>query len=163
MASSLYKVDTQVVAVQVDLGPGASFRGEMFLRPSIVTLEGIESIADRLNDRDGFFPLRMSDTSRRTEVIGKMQVRYVAADGQAHPDEVVAAGEMETSQFSLTIELDTGEELSGVFHAVLPKGKRRPLDYVNAPHGGPFVPFYVAERVYVINRAFIRRLRERGE
>jgi len=156
--SSLYKVDTQTVVVTISLAVDLSLRGDMFLRPSIVTLSGVESIADRLNDRDGFFPLRME--TGRTEVIGKAQVRYVAADAQAIPDEVLSAPEGDATQFQVTVELDTGKALSGVFHAVLPRGKRRALDYINAPHMGAFVPLYVGPRVYVVHRAFIRRLRE---
>ena len=62
-------------------------------------------------------------------------------------------------EFRVTLELDDGEELSGVFHAVMPQGKRRPLDFINR-ESGLFVPFYVLKRQYVINRSFIRRLRD---
>ncbi len=162
VTSRLYRVDTHIIAVEVSLGSQAPLRGAMFLRPSIVTLTGVESIADRLNDRDAFFPMRVGTGADQTEVIGKAQVRYVTADDQPVPDEITVGVGTEATQFKLTLELDTGEELSGVFHAVLPKGKRRPLDFINAPHGGPYVSFYVGSRVYVINRAFIRRLREAG-
>ncbi len=161
---SIYKVDTHAVAVQVSLGQDARLEGQMFLRPSIVTLSGVESIADRLNDRDAFFPLRAREASLEvTIVIGKAQVRYVTAEGQPPPDEIVAASSADATQFKLELELDTGEQLSGLFHAVLPRGKRRPLDYINAPHAGTYVPFYVGSRVYVLNRSFIRRLRERTD
>lgn len=164
MPSSIYKVDTHVVTVRVNLGQKSQLQGQMFLRPSIVTLSGVESIADRLNDRDAFFPLRLEEAEQvATVVIGKAQVRYVAADDQPPPDEIVAASSNDATQFKLSLELDDGEELFGLFHAVLPRGKRRPLDYINAPLAGPYVPFYVGSRVYVINRSFIRRLRERTD
>ncbi len=162
MQSSIYKVDTHIVAVEVCLGTGAKLEGEMFLRPSIVTLSGVESIADRLNDRDAFFPMRTGDREQAgTEVIGKAQVRYVSAADQPPPDEIMAAAAADATQFNLELELDNGEQLVGLFHAVLPRGKRRPVDYLNAPHAGPYVPFYVGTRVYVIQRSFVRRLRER--
>jgi hypothetical protein len=152
------------VTVWVNLGQKAPLQGQMFLRPSIVTLSGVESIADRLNDRDAFFPLRLEESEQAvTVMIGKAQVRYVAADEQPPPDEIVAASQHDATQFKLSLELDDGEELFGLFHAVLPRGKRRLLDYINAPLAGPYVPFYVGRRVYVINRSFIRRLRERTD
>lgn len=161
VASSLYKVDTCNVAVSVNLGVAAPLLGEMFLRPSVVTLTGIESIEDRLNDRDTFFPLRVVDGSPRTEVIGKSQVRYVTAVDEQARDEADKTA-VDAVRFMISLELDTGEELAGLCHAVLPQGKRRPLDFINAPHAGVFVSLYEGPRVYVIHRGFIRRLREQA-
>jgi hypothetical protein len=130
----------------------------MFLRPSIVTLSGVESIADRLNDRDAFFPLRIAGAAAaQTTIVGKSQVRYLSAllDG---PSELSAlADASDVVSFQMDVELDDGELLSGVFQAVLPRGKRRALDFING-YEGLFVPFVVGPREYVINRAFIRRI-----
>lgn len=159
MTSSLYRVETQPVRVEVSFGVDARALGEMFLRPSIVSLSGVESIADRMNDRDAFFPLRVSEPTAQTVLIGKTQVRYVAADGQPLPDELSAAPAGETRAFHVTVELDDAQELSGVFHALLSPGQRRALDLMNS-NLGLFVPLFVASRQYVINRSFIRRLHE---
>lgn len=156
MAPSMYRVDTSAVAVEVSFGAGARSCGQMFLRPSIVTFSGVESIADRMNDREAFFPLRMEGNT--TQLIGKTQVRYVSADNQPLPDDTIGASS-DAMEFRITLELDDGEELNGVFHAIMPPGKRRALDFINR-EVGLFVPFYVQGRQYVINRSFIRRLRD---
>jgi hypothetical protein len=153
----MYRVDTSAVSVEVSFGSEARARGEMFLRPSIVTFSGIESIADRMNDRDAFFPLRFGEPAT-TLLVGKTQVRYVSAEDQPLPDDVISAS-ADAMEFRVALELDDGEELVGVFHAVMPQGKRRPLDFINR-ESGLFVPFYVHKRQYVINRSFIRRLRD---
>ncbi len=158
--ASIYKVETQVVNVRISFGGGASANGDMFLRPSLVTDSGVESVTDRMNDRDAFFPLRIRAEQDETRLIGKAQVRYVMASEQAAPADVVDAARAESTAFELAIEIDDGEVLSGAFYALLPRGKRRALDYVNGPHAGPFVPLFSADKLYVIHRVFIRHLRE---
>jgi hypothetical protein len=160
--ASIYKVETQVVNVRISFGGGASAIGDMFLRPSLVTDSGVESVTDRMNDRDAFFPLRVRAERDETRLIGKAQVRYVMASEQAAPADVVDAARAESTAFELAIEVDDGEVLSGAFYALLPRGKRRALDYVNGPHAGPFVPLFSGDKLYVIHRAFIRHLRELG-
>jgi hypothetical protein len=160
--ASIYRVDTQVVNVRISFGGGAFAQGDMFLRPSLVTDSGVESIADRMNDRDAFFPLRVRGEREETRLIGKAQVRFVEASDQPAPSDVVEAARAESTAFELAIEIDDGEVLTGAFYALLPRGKRRALDYVNGPHAGPFVPFFALDKLYVIHRAFIRHLRERG-
>jgi hypothetical protein len=155
----MYRVDTRAVAVEVSFGAGALLVGEMFLRPSIVTLSGIESLADRLNDRDAFFPLRVREPSSDTMILGKSQVRWVSADGSARSDPLPVQGASDALSFPMAVELDDGHELIGTFHAVLPQGKRRALDFINE-QDGLFVDFHANGRLYVLNRAFIRRLRD---
>jgi hypothetical protein len=156
---SLYKVDTRVVTAELSFGHGARVTGEMFLRPSFVTASGLESIADRLNDRDAFFPLRVGEPEPRTHIIGKTQVRYVSSAPEPAPfvPQLGEAGEV--VELALRIELDDGEELSGLLRAILPHGKRRALDLVNEQEG-TFMSFVAGERQVVLNRSFIRRLRD---
>jgi hypothetical protein len=159
---SLYKVDTRAVAVEVSFGDRARVSGDMFLRPSIVTLSGVESIADRMNDRDAFFPLRVAGAGAATMLVGKAQVRYLSAAFEGLPERSSLPEGTDTVSFRVEVELDQGELLSGVFQALLPRGKRRALDFING-HEGLFVSFVVLGREYVINRAFIRRISEGSE
>jgi hypothetical protein len=154
-----YKVETRSVAAEVSFGAGTRATGEMFLRPSIVTLSGTESVADRLNDRDAFFPLRVQTPEPATWIIGKAQVRYVAAEHDPEALSSFAREAADAVEFHVSIELDDGEELAGLFQAVLPRGKRRALDFINEQEGA-FVPFLVGAQQYVLNRAFIRKLRD---
>jgi hypothetical protein len=155
----MYKVDTRSVVSEVSFGSGARVVGEMFLRPSFVTATGLESVADRLNDRDAFFPLRVSGAEAGTHFIGKAQVRYVISELEPEPLLIPLGESSDSVEFKLRIELDDGEEIVGLLRAVLPRGKRRALDLINE-HEGNFVPFIVAERQFVIQRQFIRRLRD---
>jgi hypothetical protein len=160
LQASMYKLDTRALAVEVNHGSAARVFGEMFLRPSIITLSGVESVADRMNDRDAFFPLRVSEPEPATLLIGKAQVRYVAAPELPDAESSMAAEQASDSvHFNLDVELDDGLCLNGVFHAVLPRGKRRALDFINEQEGA-FVTFHAEKRQYVINRSFIRRLRD---
>jgi hypothetical protein len=152
---SLYKVDTRAVSVEVSFGDRARVSGEMFLRPSIVTLSGVESIADRLNDRDAFFPLRVAGSAAAMTIVGKSQVRYLSAALEPVPEFASLPEASDALSFHVDVELDDGERLTGVFQAVLPRGKRRALDFING-HEGLFVSFVVEQREFVINRAFIR-------
>jgi hypothetical protein len=155
----MYRVDTRAVAVEVSFGAGALLSGEMFLRPSIVTLSGIESLADRLNDRDAFFPLRVREPAPDTLILGKSQVRWVSADSSARSDPLPMEGASDVLSFPLSVEFDDGHELVGTVRAMLPPGKRRVLDFINE-QDGLFVDFHAEGRLFVINRAFIRRLRD---
>ena len=155
--AGLYRVDTQATPVELSFGSASRVRGEMFLRPSIVTADGVESIADRMNDRDAFFPLRVAEPTPGTLLVGKTQVRYVCAEDPPVPTALIAGGAV---QLTMTLELDDGELLSGVFFAVMPPGKRRALDFINRDDG-LFVPFFSEQRQYVVNRSFIRSVIDR--
>ncbi len=158
MERSLYKVDTRAVSVEVSFGDGARLSGDMFLRPSIVTLSGVESMADRMNDRDLFLPIRVPGQADAV-LIGKAQVRYLSAEVETLPEPSSLPEATDAVSFEMEVELDHGELLRGKFHAVLPRGKSRALDFING-HDGLFLSFVVARREYVLNRAYIRRISE---
>jgi hypothetical protein len=136
------------------MATGTRLAGEMFLRPGGV--RAAETVAERLNDGVPFFPLRAVDGA--VVLLGKAQVRYVVAPSMDDDDDV--ADERSSSpQLLVVAELDSGEEITGVFFVDLPPGHVRTLDYVNDPKRS-FVPLAQLDREYLINRAFIRQLRD---
>jgi hypothetical protein len=151
--ASTYQIGTQAVAVEVYLASGARLAGEMFLRPGGV--RAAETVAERLNDGAPFFPLRVEDG---IVLLGKAQVRYVLTPSM-DDDDNVAEERSSVPQLLVTVVLDSGEEMTGVFFVDLPPEHVRTLDYVNDPKR-PFVPLAQLDREYLINRAFISRLRD---
>ena len=162
-STSLYRVETRAVDVSVWMARGFVVRGDMFLRPSLLTENGLETIAGRMNDRDAFLPVRVREGSERTLLLGKAQIRYISAEGLAPHEAMVAATHAQPAAFRVELRLDEGETLRGTCYAGLPPGKRRLLDYFNAPLDGPFVPLFSTERQYVVHRAYVSAIAEQEE
>ena len=153
MASS-YQIGTQAIAVEIFMASGPSIAGEMFLRPGGV--RAAETVAERLNDGTPFFPLKVPDGA--VVLLGKSQVRYVVTPSP-DDDDAVADERSSVPQLLVTAALDTGETITGVFFVDLPPGHIRSLDYVNEAKRD-FVAIAHLDREYLINRAFIRVLRD---
>jgi hypothetical protein len=126
----------------------------MFLRPGGV--RAAETVAERLNDGDSFFPLK--DNDGRVVLLGKGQVRYVVTPS-ADEDDQLAEERNSSPQLLVTVELDSGEAVAGVFFVDMPPGHVRALDYVNCANR-PFVLLAQLDRDYVINRHFITQIRD---
>jgi hypothetical protein len=153
---SSYQIGTQAVAVEVCMASGPRVVGEMFLRPAGV--RPAETVVDRLNDGTPFFPLRGADAA--IVLVGKSQVRYVVAPSLDDDDEV-ADERSNVPQVLVTAELDSGEVITGMFFVDQPPGHVRALDYVNEP-ARAFVALAQLDREYLINRTFIKQLRDIG-
>ncbi len=151
--TSIYRVETEVVSVRMCLGRGDYREGEMFLRPSVVVASGVETLCDRLNDRDSFVPLRVGG---KTLLVGKVQIRYACRVGESSPPLPEGA-----TMHSVCVELDGGDALSGeVVSLSMPAAMRRVLDVMNAEHEGPFVELRNRQGSFAINRRFVRAVRE---
>jgi hypothetical protein len=149
-----YQIGTRAALVEVVMAVGPSVSGEMFLRPGGV--HSPESVAQRLNDGTPFFPLRGTDG--QVVLLGKAQVRYVVAPPLDEDDDM--ADERSTApQLLVTAELDSGETITGVCFVDLPPEHVRSLDYVNDAKRD-FVALVHLDREYLINRTFIKQLRD---
>jgi hypothetical protein len=152
--ASSYQIGTHSLGVEVFMASGPPIAGEMFLRPGGV--RAAETVAERLNDGAPFFPLRIADGG--VVLLGKAQVRYVVTPS-LDDDDLVADERSSVPQLLVTAELDSGEAITGVFFVDLPPGHVRSLDYVNeAKHA--FVALAQLDREYLINRSFIKQLRD---
>ena len=156
MAESSYQIGTQAVAVEVCMASGPRVVGDMFLRPGGV--RPAERVVERLNDGSPFFPLR--GAGEAIVLVGKAQVRYVVAPSLDDDDEV-ADERSSVPQLLVTAELDSGEAITGMFFVDQPPGHIRTLDYVNEP-ARTFVALAQLDREYLINRSFIKQLRDVG-
>ena len=155
MADALgtYQLGTQSVTVEISMATGPRMTGEMFLRPGV---RSAETVAERMNDGTPFFPLKAADGT--VSLLGKSQVRYVVAPS-LDDDDGIADERSSSPQLLVTAELDSGETITGVFFVDLPPGQVRTLDYVNNARRA-FVPLAQLDREYLINRAFIKQLRD---
>jgi hypothetical protein len=151
---SSYQIGTQAVAVEVCMASGPRVAGDMFLRPGRVRAG--ETVVERLNDGTPFFPLKGPDGA--VVLVGKAQVRYVVAPSLDDDDEL-ADERSSAPQLLVTAELDSGEAITGVFFVDLPPGHVRTLDYVNEATRA-FVALAQLDREYLINRSFIKQLRD---
>ena len=155
MASS-YQIGTQAFPVEVCMCSGPPLAGEMFLRPGGGRgVRASETVLERLNDGVAFFPLKAGGT---VLLVGKAQVRYVVTPS-LDDDDAVAEERSSTPQILVTAELDSGEAITGVFFVDLPPDHVRTLDYVNDAKRA-FVALAQLDREYLINRSFIRHLRD---
>jgi hypothetical protein len=151
--TSGYQIGTQAFAVEVCMASGPPLAGEMFLRPGGVRAS--ETVLERLNDGVAFFPLKAGGN---VLIVGKAQVRYVVTPS-LDDDDSVAEERSSTPQILVTAELDSGEAITGVFFVDLPPDHVRTLDYVNDAKRA-FVALAQLDREYLINRSFIRHLRD---
>ncbi len=149
-----YQVGTQAVGVEVVFASGPRVSGEIFLR--LGGVRAPETVADRLNDGAPFFPLRVADGA--VVLLGKAQVRYVVTP-PIDDDTDVADDRTSVPQLLVTAELDSGEAITGVCFVDLPPGHARSLDYVNDARRA-FVVLAHLDREYLINRSFIKLLRD---
>jgi hypothetical protein len=114
---------------------------------------GVETLCDRLNDRDSFVPLRSEGT---TLLVGKVQIRYACMPCERFP----ALPEGATVH-SVRLELDSGDAIGGALVSLsMPAAMRRALDVMNAEHEGPFVELRNRQGSFAINRRFVRTVRE---
>ena len=149
-------METRSVAVEVNLGKGQKLTGDVFLHPGSGAHAGDESLADLMNDDAPFFPLRGADGA--TVLVAKHHVHYVLVAPLSADDRIATARESAV-RLDVNLELDGGEELSGALYAELPSGKKRTLDFLNAP-GDAFVVLVQKERDCLVNRAKIQLLRD---
>ena len=147
---------TRSVAVEVNLGEGRKLMGEVFLHPGSGAHAGDESISDLMNDDAPFFPLRGADGTIVLVAKNHVHFMYVPALGD---DERVATARESAVRLDVNLELDDGKELSGALYAELPPGKKRTLDFLNAP-GDAFVVLVQKEHDCLVNRTKIQLLRD---
>lgn len=152
--SDEYQIQTHVVQVEISLGEGPRLVGQMFLRPLTAGHAGPETVADRLNDKSPFFPLRAMTPEPALLLVGKAQVRYVIAPDSGTNDRV-AFRRAASVQIGASIMLDDGEVVSGIVFIEGDPGHVRPLDFLNTVDD-PFITLVRPDQEYLINRTRIR-------
>jgi hypothetical protein len=151
--SADYEVGTSAESIEVVLCGGVRIVGEIFLRPG--QSRGAESVADRLNDRDPFFPVKQDES---VLLVSKAQVRYVVTP-PLDDEDPTAEQRPSLPQLLVTAEMDDGEQITGVFFIDLPPGQVRALDYVNGTRRA-FLPLAQLDREYLIHRQYVRFIRD---
>lgn len=158
--SSLYRVETEAIRVEIGQGSGPPIVGDMFLRPGVASHSGMETVRDRLADATPFFPLRVASDPPETLFIGKSRIRYLRAPSPPEDDSSMLERAIAPS-VEVDVVLDSGEELTGTIYIMLPSGQSRLLDFLNQTDV-PYLCLAQGERDCFVNLAHVRFMRERS-
>lgn len=158
MSVPSYQLKTRSVPVEVNLGQGRKLAGDIFLHAGSGAHTGDESIADLMNDDAPFFPMRVTAEAGEMLLVAKHHVHFMFVPPLG-ADERIATERESAVCLDVTLELDDGQELAGALYAELPPGKKRTLDFLNAP-GDAFVVLVQKDRDCLVNRAKIQLLRD---
>jgi hypothetical protein len=152
-----FRIRIKPVEVELCLNEGQLLRGQVFLHDG-AGLMGNETLLGLLNDRAPFFPVRLHDPESTTLLVAKAQVRYMLVPSLGD-DERVAAERVAAMRLEVVIQLGARETLQGILFALLPPGKRRTLDFLNAP-GEPFFALVMEGRDCLVHRAYVQSVRD---
>jgi hypothetical protein len=152
-----FRIRIKPVDVEVSLGGSSRLRGQVFLHEG-AGMAGDETVLGLLNDRAPFFPLRLHDAEQSTVLVAKSHVHYVLVPSLSS-DPRMAAEREAAMRLEIVLQIAESETLSGILFAVMPPGKRRTLDFLNAA-GEPFFCVVMEGRDCLVNRAQVRSVRD---
>jgi len=151
--SADYRVPTRPVEAEIEIEGGRREDVTFFLTEAAETHGGAETVAELLNHRRQFIPVRLRATEelalvRRSSIV---TVRV----GHAEQAQLVHAVEGLVSFIDFVrLELHGGEVLEGAVETLLPPASPRMSDYFNLT-SADFAPLLVGESVVFVNKEFI--------
>ncbi|MDX2054590.1 MAG: hypothetical protein SFV15_19470 [Polyangiaceae bacterium] len=151
MSDSDFQLETHSQRVEVLLRNGRCLSGWMFLRPAAGRHLGAETIEDRLNESNSFFPLASElaqAPTREALLIAKACIVYVKA--QKPTDDRSRSARASSSEVRVSLELTCDESITGMIYVALPQGRSRTLDWLNGQN--TFLPVIVEKQIYYVNR-----------
>ena len=152
-----FRIRIKPVDVEVSLGGSERLRGQVFLHEG-AGMAGDETLLGLLNDRSPFFPIRLHGPESSTLLVSKSHVLYVIAPSLGS-DPRIAAEREAAMRLEIVVQVGEAEPLSGILYALMPPGKRRTLDFMNAA-GEPFFCMVLDGRDCLVNRAQVRSVRD---
>jgi hypothetical protein len=150
------KIPVRPVPLTLWTVDGATLSGQIFLRLTVGTHAGPETVQDRLNDSDVFVTLSVPG---ETSVIflNKIQVIRVDAPEEEEERPPEAAERLAgVSMESIRVQLINGEQLSGAVRIEGPAGRRRLSDFLNKQP--PFLALRGSDRLHLLHKRFIARI-----
>jgi hypothetical protein len=152
-----FRIRIKPVDVEVSQGGAPRLCGQVFLHEGAGVV-GDETLLGLLNDRAPFFPLRLKDAEQSTLLVAKSHVHYVLVPSLGG-DPRVATEREAAMRLEVVVQITETETLSGILYALMPPGKRRTLDFMNAA-GEPFFCIVMDGRDCLVNRAHVRSVRD---
>jgi len=157
MTDSDFQLETHSVEVEVVLRDRRTLLGCVFLRPAAGKHLGAETLDDRLNESQAFFPvLHETGVPRDALLVGKSAIAYVKAPKPT--DDRSRSARSQASEVNVTIQLMGQPPLSGMIYLALPQGRSRTLDWLNTQ--STFVPLIVGSHILYLHRDAIQTVRD---
>lgn len=130
--SSEFRIEKVPIPAVVSMANGTKFTGHFFVRAGVGPGHVDEDVRDVLNSEERFFPFHVGP-AEQTEV-HLINRRHVAIVWLRKPDvEAEIAGSVGiTPRKFATLLLSNGESVGGSLRVVMPSGRTRVSDYVNA-------------------------------
>lgn len=147
------RVSKRRVPVRIRLANRREIEGAFYA--DLTRLDGTRAtLADRLgNPIEQYLPLAIKN---RHVLVRKSEIVLV----DVPPQEIPMPNAPDRCSFDLTIDLSTGEAVSGTTFAILPPAQSRALDYLNRIRAG-FVPVFGRDRVVLVSALHIISVTER--
>jgi len=145
---SVYRVDKREQPVVLFQADGSVMKGVVFLRTGTYSQVGQQTLADLLDEKDGFLPFRTDSGSFC--VVNKKTITHL----RYQPDDSKMVQVATVHPSEVQISFAGGEQLCGWIAVAMPAGHNRLLDFINAASG--FFPLHGGEAHYLVNAALIR-------
>jgi hypothetical protein len=149
--SAEYRIEKVPVFATITMASGATMRGEFYRRMGLAPSVGEEDIRDILNASERFFPFHTEGGDAETpqvRLVNRAQVVWVRLGDPRVESELANSTRLTPREFA-TLVLTTGQQLSGTFRIVMPSGRTRISDYVNAEER--FCYLEGADGVFIVN------------
>jgi hypothetical protein len=147
-----FKVPLRKVSARAVMLDGQPVDGQFHV-PARSPGGGPGRLIDRLNDDDGFLPWSHAEG---TDLVNKSSIVWIQV-GPGEPAEEPGSEDREHAA-RVTVTLRGGVTFEGELHYLMPHGRSRVLDFLNAaPH---FVAVRDGEGIRLLNLAYVMRLRQ---
>jgi hypothetical protein len=148
--SARYQVPTRAVDAEIEIEGGRREDVTFYLAEVAETHEGPETVAEALNRRRKFVPVR----SRASAELVLVRRSAIVTVRVALPNADQAVEGLTSFIDFVRLELHGGEVLEGAVATLLPPENARMSDYFNLD-AADFAPLSVGESVLYVNKEFI--------
>lgn len=152
-SSATFRVPTRAVEAEIEIEGGRREEVTFYLANAAATHEGSETMAETLNRRRKFLPVRSRATEELMLVRRSAMVTVRVAQEENAPASQSVEGGVSFIDF-VRLELHGGKVLEGAVSTLLPPEKTRMSDYFNLD-GPDFTPLSMGESVVYVNKDFI--------
>ena len=156
-AESPYRVPTRAVDAEIEIRGARREEVTFFLSTAAQTHEGGETMAEALNRKRRFIPVR-SRTTQELFLVQRKAIVTVTVGGDERPHLFKSVEGLMNSIDFVRLELVGGEILEGALATLLPPETPRMSDYFNLDDVA-FAPLLVGESVVYVNKNFIALVR----
>ncbi len=151
--SATFGVATRAVEAEIEIEGGRREEVTFFLANAAATHEGTETVAEVLNRRRKFVPVRSRTTKELLLVRRSAMVTVRVAQEENAQSSQGVEGLVSFIDF-VRLELHGGEVLEGAVSTLMPPENPRMSDYFNLD-GPDFAPLRMGESLVYVNKEFI--------